>query len=187
MTYASLWRNLSLLTPRLRCQVLLLNTRSVEGGILVETSRSRRLCVGFFSNGKADVDKICTQLVILKAFLEEVCQAIWLEFQSDKKMLYENDEFNLSFFNKKYVSTFFDGICSCGWKESWDGLLVVTGVSTSWAEVIMLKHQSALTVLLRTPFTRTIKFHFCHLQLNMREWKEIGQRFPVCKRYFQCR
>ena len=31
---------------------------------------------------------------------------------------------------------FLDGIWSSGWKESWEGLLVVTDFSTSWAEAI---------------------------------------------------
>lgn len=32
--------------------------------------------------------------------------------------------------------TYFDGIGSSGWKETWEALSVVTDVSTSWADVI---------------------------------------------------
>lgn len=51
-------------------------------------------------------------------------------------MLYEINELN---------STWVSFICSCGWKESWEGLLVVTDVSTSWAEVIHLVETSITT------------------------------------------
>lgn len=68
----------------------------------------------------------------------------------------------------------FTGIWSSGWKEYWERPLVVTRVSTSWAEVIFrLKWRakfernwkfhgcwnvSHLQVFLRTPLTRTVKF-----------------------------
>jgi len=32
--------------------------------------------------------------------------------------------------------TYPEGIWSCGWRESWEGLLVVTDVSTSWAALV---------------------------------------------------
>ena len=31
---------------------------------------------------------------------------------------------------------YLDGIWLSGWKESWEGLLAVTDISTSWAEVV---------------------------------------------------
>ena len=65
--------------------------------------------------------------------------------------------------------TYLNGIWSSGWNESWKGLLVVTDVSTSWAEIIlrlwrwlplrMLNRLSPPTVIFWTHFTRTIKFH----------------------------
>ena len=48
--------------------------------------------------------------------------------------------------------TYLDWKRSSGWLESWEGLLLVTGVSTTCAETIT-------TVLLRTPITQMIFFN----------------------------
>ena len=59
--------------------------------------------------------------------------------------------------------TFLDWKISSGWLESWEGLLLVTDVSTTCAEAILRiflsKRQSLTTVLLRTPVTHMIFFN----------------------------
>ena len=74
-----------------------------------------------------------------------------------------------------YSSThfcYFDWKRSSGWLESWEGLLLVTDISTTCLEVIfrvkwlwgwhphrLSKRQSLTTVLLRTPITQMIFFN----------------------------
>ena len=79
---------------------------------------------------------------------------------------------------------------SSGWLESWEGLLLVTNVSTTCAEAIfrvkwlphrLSKRQSLTTVLLRTPITQMIFFNQGILLLGSNHFLS-RQRQWICVR-----